>query len=95
MAEQQKQQDAQIEAAKATLGDCKSRWDTFRAESGQTLDDYVDQSVGYVQDVLDDTSSPRDWVKGGMALWIQSYGTTRSLWSSAYRLLFPKTDNEG
>ena len=88
------QQDALIEAAKETVKDGKSRWDKFRAESAQTLDDYVDQSVGYAQEVHDDKSSPRDWVKRGVALWIQGFGTTRSLWSSASRLLFPTTDDE-
>jgi hypothetical protein len=88
------QQDALIEAAKETVKDGKARWDKFRTESAQTLDDYVDQSVGYAQEVLDDESSPRDWVKGGVALWIQGFGTTRSLLSSASRLLFPKAEDE-
>ncbi len=75
--------------AQATLDECKARWDKFREQSAQTLDDCVDQTVSYVQDVLDDTSGPREWVKGGVALWIQGYGATRTLWTSAYRLLFP------
>ncbi len=83
-----------IHDAKKTLKHCKSRWDDFREKSGEKLDDYVVQSVDYVQDVLDDKSSPRDWVKGGLALWIQGYGTTRSIWDSAYRLLFPTGHKE-
>jgi len=83
-----------IHEAKATVKDCKSRWDKFREKSGEKLDDYVDQNVVYFQDVLDDKSSPRDWVKGGLALWIQGYGTTRSIWNSAYKLLFPTSDKD-
>ncbi|HLK90701.1 MAG TPA: hypothetical protein VKZ18_12440 [Polyangia bacterium] len=75
--------------AQATLDECKHRWDKFREKSALTLDNYIDESVHYVQDVLDDSSGPREWVKGGVALWIEGYGATRRIWTSAYRLLFP------
>ncbi len=75
--------------AQETLKDCKRRWDKFREHSALTLDNYIDESVTYVEDVLDDTSGPREWVKGGVALWVEGYSATRSLWTSAYRLLFP------
>ena len=84
--------DTLIASAKETLKDCKSNWDEFREESANTLEDYVNQNVAYFQSVLDDKSSPRDWVKGGLALCIQGVGTTSSLWRSAYRLLFPPTN---
>ena len=90
-----KDDKALIDAAKKTLADCKTRWDSFRKDSGQTLDNYVDQSSDYLTNILNDTSTPKDWFKGGIALWIQSYGTARRIWSSAYNLVYPHDDNQG
>jgi hypothetical protein len=83
--------DALTESARETLKECKFHWDAFRKESANTLELYIDQNVDYFQNVLDDKSSPRDWVKGGLALCVQGLSTTRSLWSSAYRLLCSPT----
>lgn len=75
--------------ARATLDKAKARWDRFREKTALTLDNYIDESVTYVQEILDDASGPREWVKGGVALWIEGAEATRSVWTSAYRLLFP------
>ena len=87
MNEQQKQL---VDEARKTVDDCKKRWDTFREEYGKNVGDYADDGFDYVEGVLGDASGPRDWVKGGLALWIEGYGVTRRLWGSAYRLWYPE-----
>jgi hypothetical protein len=81
-----------VDDARKTVDDCKKRWDKFREDYSKNLGDYTTQSFGYVGDVLGDKSEPRDWIKGGLALWVEGYGVTRRLWSSASRLWYPSDE---
>jgi hypothetical protein len=84
--------DPLIAAAQGTVQSLKDRWDGFREDCGTSLNEYLDQGFGYVEGVLGDDSTPTDWIKGGMALWIRSFGVTRSLCNAAFRFVSPPKD---
>jgi hypothetical protein len=77
-------------AAQTTLTDCENDWETFRSNAGTLLTDHFDHTFGYFQRILKDDSKPGDWVKDGIALWVDCYRTSRGIWDEAYKLYCPK-----
>ena len=73
-----------------TIAEHSERWDDFRTAGGQALDVYFEDSFGYLEGILDDTSTPKDWVKDGVALLIGYCGAGRKLYQATYDLLASK-----
>jgi hypothetical protein len=80
--------------ARQTLAECHGRWERFRRQAGTALDEHMARSFGFVTNVLDGDSEPKDWIKDGLALWLRCYGTGRDLCRATHDLICPP-DQQG
>src|SRR5579862_1568915 len=63
--------------ARDTLSAADGAWTDFRTAAGEALGDHVDNTFGYFESILGDDSTPTDWIKDGVALWINCFTTGR------------------
>ncbi len=75
--------------ATAVLKECEDRLSNFRNECGTAFDNQLERGFAYVSGILGDDSSPKDWIKDGIALWIGSYATGEQLCRSVQDLCSP------
>ena len=77
------------EAAAATLTDVELRLNELGAAYSTALNQHTTRAIQYVTDVLGDGSEPEDWVKDGLALWLNGYQTQLDLYSGLLNSVCP------
>jgi hypothetical protein len=85
--------DSRADAAK-TLKDLQERLAEFYEDFTIAVQEPLDRGFEYVENVLGDKSSPTDWIKDGVGLWIQGYSSGRGIWDAAHKFWFPPTQKE-
>jgi hypothetical protein len=63
--------------AAETLRKCEAAWSDFRVNGGLLWVDYFTRSVDYLKNIVDGDSTPTDWMKDGLALYISYYSGVR------------------
>jgi hypothetical protein len=74
-------------AAGGVLTDYSLELNRVGGAYADALNTQTNDTFRYLQDLLGDGSTPTDWVKNGLALWIQGLQRHRDLHSSIYSIL--------
>jgi hypothetical protein len=75
--------------AREFLKRCEVRLQTLGAAYSSALNTHTANSFAYVRGLLKDESSPTDWLKDGVALWVSCYQTQIDLCDTTCKALSP------
>jgi hypothetical protein len=72
--------------ATATLKDCEGRWSDFRKNGGLVLNDQLTRSFKFLTDIIETDSTPTEWFKDGLAIFVGYYSGVRKLYQYVHKL---------